>query len=100
MNCTYIIYSSFIDKYYIGATQESVTDRLEKHNKANYGNKSFTALAKDWEFVLIFICHDFKHAINLERKIKSMKSRVYINNLLKYNDLCFKILEETSKSGT
>jgi len=96
MNCTYINYSSVIDKFYIGVTQDSVFDRLQKHNDGMYGSKSFTASAQDWEFALIFICHDFKHAINLERKIKSMKSRIYINNLLKYNDLCFRILEQTA----
>ena len=95
MAFTYIIYSPLIDKYYIGVTQESITKRLDKHNQAAYGKNSFTALAHDWEFAIIFVCEDFGHALRLERKIKSMKSRVYIKNLLKYTELCFKIMAQT-----
>lgn len=56
MAFTYIIYTSRIDKFNIGAIQEAISNRLIKHNLAYYRNKNFTAIANDWEFVLIFGC--------------------------------------------
>ena len=95
MPFTYIIYSSTIDKYYIGATQTSLDERLENHNSHAYGKSHFTAQADDWKLVLSFKAKDYSHAIRLERKIKSMKSRVFISNLIKYSELREKIYNET-----
>jgi putative endonuclease len=39
---------------------------------------------------------DFSHALRLERKIKSMKSSIYIQNLKKYPELVQKIIAETA----
>ncbi len=44
----YIIYSSQLDKFYIGITQEGIESRLDKHNRSVYGNH-FTWQANDWE---------------------------------------------------
>jgi putative endonuclease len=41
---------------------------------------------------------DYAHVVRLERKIKSMKSRIYIENLPKYPERQVKIIEETRKS--
>ena len=92
---TYIIYSDRIDKYYIRSCRGELKDRLEKHNTGYYGGKSFTSQTDDWILILKFECNDFSHAIRLERKIKSMKSKVYIRNLIKYPELRAKILSET-----
>ena len=95
MSFTYILYSSAIDKYYVGATQTSLEERLENHNSHAYGKTHFTAQADDCKLVLSINAKDYSHAIRLERKIKSMKSRVYISNLIKYAELREKIYNET-----
>ena len=95
MSFTYILYSPTIDKYYIGATQASLEERLENLNSHAYGKTHFTAQADVWKLVLSINAKDYSHAIRLERKIKSMKSRVYISNLIKYAELREKIYNET-----
>ena len=95
MSFVYIIYSSLLNKFYIGATQDSVINRIEKHNNGTYGTHRFTSTTKDWELYLSFECKDYAHALRLERKVKSMKSRKYIENLKKYDELRTKIVEET-----
>ncbi len=92
----YILYSKIINKYYVGATQETVELRLEKHNKHGYGKHRFTAVADDWNIYLIMETVDYSQAIRIERKIKSMKSRTYIENLNRYPELRQKLLDQTS----
>ncbi|MEY5047553.1 MAG: hypothetical protein RLZZ175_912 [Bacteroidota bacterium] len=43
----YILYSTSIDKYYVGHTSNLV-ERLRKHNS---NHKGFTGKASDWEIV-------------------------------------------------
>ena len=92
----YILYSKILNRYYVGATHENVEERLEKHNKHGYGKHRYTAVTNDWEIYLILETKDYSHAIRVERKIKSMKSRVYIENLKKYPELQQKVLYQTS----
>ena len=94
MPCCYIIYSSSIDSFYIGVTHGSMNQRLQSHNRGKY-SKSFTAKAKDWEVFLTLAGDDYAHAIRMERKIKGMKSRKYLINLKKYNELRNKVILET-----
>ena len=77
----YIIHSSKLNKFYIGATQEDVSSRIEKHNNGTYGKHRFTAKADDWALFLFIPTKDYPQAIRIERKIKSMKSAVYIREL-------------------
>ena len=91
----YILYSKTLDRYYIGATQDELDSRIEKHNKGTYGNR-FTATANDWDLFIKIPAEDFSHAIRLERYIKSMKSRNYIKNMKKYPELVEKVLDKTS----
>jgi len=92
----YILYSKSLDKYYVGATQDDLGLRIEKHNQGRYGKHRFTATVKDWELFIKIPANDYSHAIRLERLIKSMKSRKYIVNLNKYPELVEKILNRTS----
>ncbi|WP_321826048.1 GIY-YIG nuclease family protein [Maribacter dokdonensis] len=92
---TYILYSTTLNKFYIGACHEDLDQRIENHNAGAYGSKSFTSNTKDWVLFLKFDCDDYAHAIRLERKIKSMRSSVYIRNLAKYAELQDKIFKET-----
>ena len=98
MGQVYIVYSQSLDKYYTGVTQDSVVLRLEKHNKGVYGKRKYTSTANDWKLYLTLSCDDYNHAIRLERKIKSMKSRKYIENLEKYEEIREKIINETKST--
>ncbi|HEY5592570.1 MAG TPA: GIY-YIG nuclease family protein [Paludibacter sp.] len=94
----YIIFSDKLNKFYIGATQEDISLRIEKHNQSAYGNHRFTALADDWKLFLFLSTNDYAHAIRLERKIKSMKSVQYIKNLIKFPELLEKLISSTRLS--
>ena len=89
--CCYIIHSSKLNKFYIGACQKSLSERLMKHNEHTYGNNRFTAAADDWDLFLRINTKDYSQAIRIERKIKSMKSSVYIQNLKKYPEMVEKL---------
>ena len=91
----YILFSKKLDKFYIGATQEDISLRIEKHNQSSYGKYRFTAVADDWELFLYIPANDYAHAIRLERKIKSMKSVKYIRNLIKYPELLEMLVSST-----
>ena len=95
---TYILHSATLNKFYIGACHEDLEKRIENHNAGRYGVKSFTSITNDWVLFLKFHCNDYAHAIRLERKIKSMKSSVYIRNLAKYAELRDKIYKETKST--
>ena len=97
--CCYVLYSASLDKFYIGACQDSLEERIRKHNEHAYGNHRFTAAAKDWELFLKIEAESYPHAVRLERKIKSMKSRKFIKDLVQYPELISKIKFETSKSN-
>ncbi len=92
----YILFSKSLNKFYIGATQTSVMQRLEKHNKHSYGSHQYTARANDWEVFLILETKNYSHAIRIERKIKAMKSKTFIKNLKKYPELQIKLIKQTS----
>ena len=94
-NC-YILHSSSLNRFYIGATQDSIDSRIEKHNKHSHGNHRFTAAANDWKLYLSIVVSDYAHAIRIERKIKSMKSSNYIRNLKKYPEMLEKLIKQTS----
>jgi putative endonuclease len=69
--------------------------RIDNHNSSFYGSKTFTSNASDWILYLKIETQDYAHAIRIERKIKSMKSRVYIENLKKYSELVEKVFNNT-----
>ena len=81
----YIICSKSIDKYYIGSWKD-LKFRLEQHNLKEF-SKSFTRRADDWEVYFELTDLTYNQARKIEKHIKSMKDRVYIENLLKYSDI-------------
>jgi putative endonuclease len=87
----YIIYSSSIDRYYVGYTSD-IKERIELHNSGHFGGKSYTHKATDWELFLLIPCKSIRQAVNIELKIKKMKSRIYIENLKEYPEIVEKIL--------
>ena len=90
----YILYSEKLNRFYVGATQETVAERLLKHNNTGYGSNRYTAKANDWEVYLSIRAEDYAHAIRIEQKIKSKKSAKYKRDLLKYPELLLKLITE------
>jgi putative endonuclease len=85
MAWVYILYSSDIDAFYVGYTVD-LTSRLIQHNTGFYSG-SFTSRAKDWQVYLEIPCETVGEAIFIERYIKKMKSRKYIEDLRKYPEI-------------
>ena len=80
--CVYIIYSEKLDRYYVGYS-ENITIRLEQHNK---GLSAFTAKVSDWKIVYQKSFPTRQQAHQREKKIKSKKSRKYIQWLISSTD--------------
>ena len=74
----YIIYSEFLDTYYIGHCSD-LNERLKKHLTSH---KGFTARAKDWKFVYSESFNSKKEAYSRERAVKSWKKRSRIEKLI------------------
>ena len=88
----YILFSENLDRFYIGATDRSLEERLLKHNNASYGSHRYTAAANDWQIFLSIKCENITQAINIERHLKRMKSKIYLQNLIKYPEITQKLL--------
>lgn len=95
MTGCYIIHSETLQRYYIGATHENIESRLNKHNNASYGKNCFTSTAADWTLSLFIETDNYAHAIRIERKIKSMKSSKYIQNLSNYPEMVAQLVSST-----
>ncbi len=86
----YIIYSKSTTKYYEVETHD-VKERISKHNQHLYTN-SFTKIANDWNLVLCFECINRDNALYLERFIKRMKSKVFIEKIIQKPDILIDVL--------
>ena len=51
-------------------------------------------MARDWEIYFKIECQDIQIARKIERHIKKMKSRKYLENLVKYNSITEKLIEK------
>ena len=89
---TYIIYSKKLDKYYTGITLLSPEERLQKHLDKTYGDHRYTAAADDWVLFWSVNCRNIAQARRIEIHIKKMKSKTYIQNLIKYPEITQKLL--------
>lgn len=74
----YILYSSEIDKYYVGQIYD-LQKRLDKHSLKT---TRFTKRASDWKLMYQEVFETRVKAIQREREIKSKKSRKYIGDLI------------------
>ena len=75
----YILYSPKADKHYIGYSIDPFR-RIEQHN-TTYSN-TFTSKFRPWQLRTIFKCSEHEvDAIQIERFIKSQKSRKFIEKL-------------------
>jgi len=79
MAFVYILFSTSLDKYYIGCTSSSLEERLRRHLSDHHG---FTAKAKDWRIVYSEHFPDKALALKREKEIKSWKSKGIIEKLI------------------
>ncbi|MEQ9412738.1 MAG: GIY-YIG nuclease family protein [Cyclobacteriaceae bacterium] len=92
MSACYILHSPSLNKYYVGSTQLTTKERLDKHNHAFYGTDKFTASARDWQLFLAIECKSISQARSIEAHIKKMKSRKYIENLKAFPEMTERLL--------
>lgn len=74
----YILFSTQLNKYYIGKTSLSIEERLLYHL---HHHKGFTAKAKDWIIIHTEMVNSNSDAIQLEKKIKKRGAKRYILSL-------------------
>jgi putative endonuclease len=75
----YILYSTTIEKFYIGHSSEPLEERLRKHLS---NHKGFTSKAKDWEIVYSEDFPDKSMAYKRELEVKKWKSSDRIKKLI------------------
>ena len=80
MYYTYILFSSKLNRYYIGTTDNPIR-RLEEHNSKHYEN-AFTTKGIPWELILAYQCQSSGNAYKLEAFIKRMKSKKFIEKII------------------
>ena len=80
----YILYSTSLDRYYIGHTTLSPAERLQKHLTNHDG---FTAKAKDWQIVYTESFPDDGLAYARERQVKAWKSKGKIQRTRQIKDV-------------
>ncbi len=79
----YILYSESFDKYYIGYTDNTVK-RLEEHNTSSHN--TYTSKHRPWILKATFEVGEIRAlAMKIESKIKSLKSRKIIKDLIVHN---------------
>ncbi len=76
--CCYILYSTKLNKYYVGSTTD-IDRRLQEHNR---GKEKFTKTGMPWNLVYKEMFNDLKAARQRELYIKKMKSRKFIEALI------------------
>jgi putative endonuclease len=86
----YILYSENLNRFYIGSCND-IKFRLEQHVNKEF-IQSFTSKANDWNLFYYMDNLEYDQARALERHIKNMKSKMYINNLKKYPEIMEKLL--------
>ena len=74
----YILYSEKTNKYYVGSCQ-NVENRLQRHNA---GATTSTKSGRPWIVKYTEELENKTQALIREKYIKSMKSRIYIENLI------------------
>ncbi|MDB4291934.1 GIY-YIG nuclease family protein [Maribacter sp.] len=92
MHYLYIIYNQTIDRYYIGESPD-VINRLGQHN-SHYFKKGYTKAAQDWKIVLSKKCENKEDAQYLERFMKRMKSKKFIQKIIQDQKILNDILEK------
>ncbi len=90
----YILHSALLNRFYIGYAS-NIEQRLEIHLSPTEDRK-FTAKTKDCQIYYKIECEIKTQALAIEKHIKKMKSKIYIENLLRYPEMAIKLLEKYS----
>ena len=76
----YILYSSTSDKFYVGYSN-NYEKRLLEHNTTD--RNTYTSKHRPWLFKAVFECGVLeKEAMQIERFIKKLKSRKFLEQLI------------------
>ncbi|CAN5713490.1 hypothetical protein BH11BAC3_BH11BAC3_45850 [soil metagenome] len=75
----YILFSSTLNKYYVGFTGDELNERIRKHNTNHNG---FTGGCRDWILMHIETFTLKQDAMKREKQIKNWKSRKMIEQLI------------------
>ncbi|MBT8319177.1 MAG: GIY-YIG nuclease family protein [Gramella sp.] len=92
MHYLYILYSTQADKYYTGETA-NLGSRLTQHNTHHF-MKNYTKAATDWTLKHQFATNIKEEAVYLEKFIKRMKSRIFIEKIINDPVILKQILED------
>jgi len=90
MYFVYILYSASLKRYYVGTTDNTLK-RLEEHNNNKYAN-SYTSKGILCELKLSFSYDSSTKAYQLENFIKRMKSKVFIEKVIKNPEILEEII--------
>jgi len=74
----YILYSSEMDRYYIGSTSD-LQERLRRHQGHH---KGFTGIVSDWQLVYKEPFTSKSESLKRERQIKKWKNKERIKSLI------------------
>lgn len=91
--CVYILHSEKLNRFYIGFTT-NLDVRLEFHSSAEA--RKFTYNADDWTAFITISCRSKSQALSIERHIKDMKSKAYVENLKRYPEIIQRLLAKYS----
>ena len=94
MHYLYIIYSESLHRYYVGETP-NVEIRLAQH-KQHYFKTNFTKAADDWKLSVEYACQNRGEALFLEKFIKKMKSRLFIEKIISNPEIFTDLLKKYS----
>ena len=92
MAAAYILYSPKLNKFYVGSCLD-LEQRLLDHKNKVYQN-SYTTVADDWQLYYAIKELDGIVARKIEAHIKSMKSKIYIENLKNYPEMTIKLINK------
>jgi putative endonuclease len=92
MASVYILYSAKLGKFYTGSCRD-FQFRFQDHLDKVYSG-SFTSNSDDWQLFLLLENLSYTQARAIERHIKMMKSKGYIQNLVKYPAIIIKLKEK------
>ena len=95
MYCVYILFSEKLSKFYIGMTS-NFDVRLEFHLNDEQKRK-FTHNAGDWVLIHKIETETKELSLKIENHIKSMKSKIYIQNLVQYPEISKKLIAKYCK---
>ena len=87
----YILFSEKLNKYYIGTTDD-IERRVKEHNSKFYEN-NYTSRGIPWQMAFNISCQSSSQAFKIEKHIKAMHSKNYIQNLIKYPEMTQKLLD-------